>query len=176
MCHKIELKKVEKFSLYLISKYKIDSALKIQKILFFLRVYEKRKSNDFHFPKSPIFDKDNKNFQAWMYGPVNVVSYYFTRLKLYSSEQESNDDVLMEFKDAKKIDEFKKYENIINKLKEIDSQELVYYSHHNIEYKNVRKGLNEFEPCKKELDESNDNFAEFDDEVKDKIDKIFSIN
>lgn len=38
-----------------------------------------------------------------MYGPVNVVSYYFTRLKLYSSEQESNDDVLIELKNVKKL-------------------------------------------------------------------------
>lgn len=50
-----ELKKVEKFSLYLISNYKINSILKIQKILFFLRVYEKIKN----IKESPIFDQEN---------------------------------------------------------------------------------------------------------------------
>lgn len=166
----MELKLVEKFSLYLISNYKITSILKIQKILFFLRVYERMKNID----PSPIFDETNYNFQAWMYGPVNVTSYYFVRLKLYSNEQESNDDVLIEFKNMEKIKEFKKYDFIINKLKDIDSQELVFYSHHNLEYKNVRKGLSEFEPCKNELDENNHNFIEFDEKVKSKISKFFS--
>jgi hypothetical protein len=56
----MELKKVQKFSLYLFLKYKIDSNLKIQKILFFLRVYEKINK----ITNSPIFDQENKNFQA----------------------------------------------------------------------------------------------------------------
>ena len=103
----MELKKVEKFSLYLISNYKITSILKIQKILFFLRVYEKKKyGNSF---VSPIFDETNYNFQAWMYGPVNVDSYYFVRLKLYSNEQESNDDTLLELKEDIKNGTFNEY-------------------------------------------------------------------
>lgn len=69
----MELKKVQRFSLYLFLKYKIDSNLKIQKILFFLRVYEKMNK----ITNSPIFDQENKNFQAWTYGPVCVDSYDF---------------------------------------------------------------------------------------------------
>ena len=172
----MKLKEVEKFSLYLVSKYKIDSILKIQKILFFLRVYEMKKGKK----DSPIFGKKrNNNFQAWMYGPVNVESYYFMRPKFYGMGDESNDDILVKFKsqteEYKKYNEkLKIYEPIIIKLNEIDAQKLVYYSHHNIEYKNVRGSLKEFEPCDKVLDENKKDFILFDNEVKDEVSKILS--
>lgn len=120
---------------------------------------------------SPIFDSDNGNFQAWMYGPVNIDSYYFMRPKFYDAEDETNDDILS---NRELLEKYKPYEPIIKKLNEFDSQELVYYSHHNIEYKNVRKPLKEFDPCDKELDENNVSFTKFDDEVNQKINKIFS--
>lgn len=109
-----------------------------------------------------------------MYGPVNVDSYYFVRLKLYSNEQESNDDTLLELKEDIKNGTFNEYEHIIKNLKDIDSQELVFYSHHNLEYKNARKDLDEFEPCKNKLDENNPNFIDFDEKVKSKVSKFFS--
>lgn len=112
----MSLKKVEKFSLYLLEKYKIDSILKIQKILFFLRVYEMKKGKN----SSPIFDNCNNNFQAWMYGPVNVDSYEFMRWKLRSGEDEGDDNVLLEFKDKKVEKLYAEYKPIIDKLKDKD--------------------------------------------------------
>ena len=169
----IKLKKVEKFSLYLFKEWGIDSILKIQKILFFLRVYEKKKWGKKWI--SPIFDKCNYNFQAWMYGPVNIVSYYFMRLKLYSNEQESNDDTLIELKDDIKKGTFNKYKNIINSLKDMDSQELIEISHHNHEYKRVRGNLDVLEPCKETLDENSEGFKIFDDKFNAKVNEIFCI-
>ena len=52
------LNKVEKFSLYLFKEYKISSILKIQKILFFLFFYEKKKeieNGKKEIEESPIF-------------------------------------------------------------------------------------------------------------------------
>ncbi len=176
----IKLKKVEKFSLYLFKEWGIDSILKIQKILFFLRVYEKKmhlyeeKESDV-FSDSPIFDKGNHNFQAWMYGPVNIVSYYFMRLKLYSNEQESNDDTLIELKDDIKKGTFNKYKSIISNLKDMDSQELIEISHHNHEYKRVRGNLDVLEPCKEVLDENSEGFKIFDDKFNTKVNEIFCI-
>lgn len=176
----IKLKKVEKFSLYLFKEWGIDSILKIQKILFFLRVYEKKmhlyeeKESDV-FSDSPIFDKGNYNFQAWMYGPVNIVSYYFMRLKLYSNEQESNDDTLIELKDDIKKGTFNKYKNIISNLKDMDSQELIEISHHNHEYKRARGNLDVLEPCKEALDENSEGFKIFDDKFNAKVNEIFCI-
>ncbi len=171
----MRLKKVEKFSLYLFSQYEIDSILKIQKILFFLRVYEMKKG----IKVSPIFDANNKNFQAWMYGPVNVDSYYFMRPKFYGMGDEGSDDILVKFKSP----EFKEYEKsleiykpIINRLKKVDAQKLVYYSHHNIEYKNVRGTLKDFEACDKELDENKSDFITFDGEVAEEVNKFFLNN
>lgn len=176
----IKLKKVEKFSLYLFKVWGIDSILKIQKILFFLRVYEKKmhlyeKKKIGDSSDSPIFDKDNYNFQAWMYGPVDIVSYHFMRLKLYSNEQESNDDTLLELRDDIKKGIFNRYEHVINNLKDIDSQELIELSHHNHEYKRVRGNLGVLEPCKKELDENRNEFKIFDDKFNKKVNEVFCI-
>lgn len=164
------LKPVEKFSLYLYEKYKIDSILKIQKILFFLRVYEMKKGKE----DSPIFgNNSNNNFQAWMYGPVNVDSYEFMRWKLRSGEDEGDDNVLLEFKDKKVEELYIEYKPIIDKLKDKDSHYLVYLSHHNIEYKKVRGDISEFAPCCEYLDEKSEDFIKFDEKIEDEIAKIF---
>lgn len=165
----MSLKKVEKFSLYLLEKYKIDSILKIQKILFFLRVYEMKKGKN----SSPIFDNCNNNFQAWMYGPVNVDSYEFMRWKLRSGEDEGDDNVLLEFKEKKVEKLYAEYKPIIDKLKDKDSHYLVYLSHHNIEYKKARGNISEFAPCCKYLDETSEDFIKFDEKIEDKIAEIF---
>ena len=110
-----------------------------------------------------------------MYGPVNIVSYYFMRLKLYSNEQESNDDTLIELKDDIKKGTFNKYKNIISNLKDMDSQELIEISHHNHEYKRVRGNLDVLEPCKEVLDENSEGFKIFDDKFNTKVNEIFCI-
>ena len=164
------LKKVEKFSLYLLLKYKIDSNLKIQKILFFLRVYEKKNKID----NSPIFDYDNENFQAWTYGPVCVDSYNFMCKILDTEEEEIRNDFLIELeKDTKKFDV---YDHIVNKLDENEPRHLVSLSHKNLAYINVRKKANieEWQPCCLPLDETSNDFINFNN-ANDEINKIFSL-
>ena len=162
----MELKKVQKFSLYLFLKYKIDSNLKIQKILFFLRVYEKMNK----ITNSPIFDQENKNFQAWTYGPVCVDSYDFM-CKILNTDEEINNDFLL-----KDNEQFNKYNNVINNLNEQEPYQLVDLSHQNLEYINVRKKANieQWQPCCSPLDETSDDFKNFGD-GNSKIKKFFMI-
>ena len=162
----MELKKVQKFSLYLFLKYKIDSNLKIQKILFFLRVYEKMNKTT----NSPIFDQENKNFQAWTYGPVCVESYDFM-CKILNTDEEINNDFLL-----KDNEQFNKYSNVINILNEQEPYQLVDLSHQNLEYINVRKKANieQWQPCCLPLDETSDDFKNFGD-GNNKIKKFFMI-
>lgn len=65
---------------YLVAK-EVSAPLKIQKLLFFLRLEELKSQNSIFrkfiiFKKLVIsyFEKEN-NFQAWIWGPVNVKSY-----------------------------------------------------------------------------------------------------
>lgn len=109
-------KSVEKFSLYLYLKHRVNSNLRIQKILFFLRVYEKKNN----IKISPIFDKENKNFQAWVYGPVDIDSYNFMRYKLIHEEE-----IEADFLSDDDIKLFEKYDKIINKLNECESNKLI---------------------------------------------------
>lgn len=162
----MELKKVQKFSLYLFLKYKIDSILKIQKILFFLHVYEKMNK----ITNSPIFDQENKNFQAWTYGPVCVDSYDFM-CKILNTDEEINNDFLL-----KDNEQFNKYNNVINNLNEQEPYQLVDLSHQNLEYINVRKKANieQWQPCCLPLDETSDDFKNFGD-GNNKIKKFFMI-
>ena len=86
------MKEIEKFSIFLFSKLKLSN-LMIQKILFFLRVYEKFN----HISNSILFD-NNKNFQAWIYGPVNVASYHLINNYLTELNQ-IPDNILIQFND-----------------------------------------------------------------------------
>ena len=162
----MELKKVQKFSLYLFLKYKIDSNLKIQKILFFLCVYEKMNK----ITNSPIFDQKNKNFQAWTDGPVCVDSYDFM-CKILNTDEEINNDFLL-----KDNEQFNKYNKVINNLNEQEPYRLVDLSHQNLEYINVRKKANieQWQPCCLSLDETSDDFKNFGD-GNSKIKKFFMI-
>lgn len=158
------INKVQKFSLYLYLKHHINSNLRIQKILFFLRVYEKM--NNINFEDSPIFDKKNENFQAWVYGPVNVESYNFMRSKLIREEEIESD-----FLNDNDNKSFEQYDKIIDKLNEYESNQLVDWSHQNLEYINVRKngGIKEWQPCCLLLNELSDDFCKFSDIVNEEI-------
>ena len=164
----MELKKVQKFSLYLFLKYKINSNLKIQKILFFLRVYEKMK--DPNNSSSPIFDQENGNFQAWTYGPVCVDSYDFM-CKFLDKKEEIKNNFLLD--DNKQFDE---YVNVINNLDDEEPYQLVDLSHQNLEYINVRKrnNIKDWQPCCSSLDETTNDFINFGDS-NDKIKSLFSL-
>lgn len=162
----ISIKKVQKFSLYLYRKHHINSNLKIQKILFFLRVYEKRNG----IKDSPIFDQNNHNFEAWTYGPVCVDSYDFMSDILDQENREIQPNFL--FKDD---EQFEKYATIINNLDDEEPYQLVFLSHHNLEYINVRKknNIKDWQPCRFQLDETSDDFKNFLD-VNAQIERIFS--
>ena len=159
---KNDIKKVEKFSLYLYLKHNVNSNLRIQKILFFLRVYEKKNN----IVTSPIFDKENENFQAWVYGPVNIDSYNFMRKKLIK-EEEIEVDSLND--DDTKL--FEKYDEVIDKLNKCESNQLVDWSHQNLEYINVRKrgGIKDWQPCCLFLNESTTDFVSFSEIASEEI-------
>lgn len=90
---------------WLISKGE-TSLLKIQKILFFIRV-EELKNNDID---DTYFEK-NHNFEAWIYGPVNVKSFKYLQ-PWYNSLNEM-EAYLLEEKEVNQIDKkYKKYYEI----------------------------------------------------------------
>lgn len=167
------MKKVEYFSLYLYYKLQIYSNLKIQKILFLLRVYEKIKNLN----NSPIFDDEKDNFQAWIYGPVNVCSYHTISNFINSIDQISDKDLLVISKDEY-IQECKQYIKIASEINEMvdDPTKLVGLTHKNLSYKDARKNIEPNQPCCNTLDEKSDNFIKFDqlDEFEKQIINIIS--
>ena len=159
------MKEIEKFSIFLFSKLKIVSNLQIQKILFLLRVYEK-----YHRISNSIIFNNNNNFQAWIYGPVNVTSYrlinnYLTELNHIP------DSVLIQFNN-KYQSKMKKYIYLSDQLRQYPSSYLVDLSHLNKAYLNVRKNLKQDEPCCKYIDELNDDFITFEDDDNQFMDVI----
>lgn len=64
---------------WLISRDHIDN-LKIQLLLFLLRVEELINNNT----KGSYF-KDKDNFQAWIWGPINVDSYWYLENQINKS-------------------------------------------------------------------------------------------
>ena len=82
-------KNVKTLAKYLFTKG-INSSLKIQKILFFLRVEELKSKNTIN-----SFFKEKNNFQAWIYGPVNLESFLEMQ-KLFSHEEEKDIYILDE--------------------------------------------------------------------------------
>lgn len=135
---------------YLYSKG-VDNPLKIQKLLFFIR-YEELKSKSF---EGSYFKKD-KNFQAWIYGPVNFDSYKFMQ-NLFLSLDEKDEYILLP-QEIRKID--KKYKKYFDKWNVLSSDELVEISHTNLAWIKARKGIPADVPSKEFLIE-NENFLIF---------------
>lgn len=155
-----ELTKIEKFSLYLYSRQLVKSNLRIQKILFFLRIYEIRKG----IKKSLIFDNDKNNFQAWIYGPVNVESYKYMSPIVVGDDQVSDIDLKkITSSIEKQYDE--KYGKCIDYLKWMTTSNLIGLSHKNLAYKEARKDCRfDDDPCTNFLDEESKKFVEFEDQ------------
>lgn len=108
---------------YLLTKG-VDSALKIQKMLFFFRVEEKRSN----FPsQNDSYFNEKDNFEAWIYGPVNVESFKEMQ-KLFRNEAEK-EDYLLDKNEISKID--KLYLNFYNEYIRYSARELVEKSHKN---------------------------------------------
>lgn len=136
---------------WLISKGE-TSLLKIQKILFFIRV-EELKNNDV---KDSYFEK-NHNFQAWIYGPVNVKSFKYLQ-PWYNSLNEM-EEYLLDDQEIKQIDE--KYEKYYEIYKNDSPTELIEKSHKSLSWINARKGYAATEICKIPLEE-NETFTIFE--------------
>lgn len=116
----------------------INSSLKIQKILFFLYVEEKKSNNNFGF----FNDKDN--FQAWIYGPVNPESFY--EMQKYFSNNEEKENFLLSKNEIKQIDKI--YGKWFDKYEFYSSSKLITKSHKNLSWINARGDLDENTPCR----------------------------
>ena len=151
--------KIQYFSLYLYKKLNIYSNLKIQKILFLLRVYEKMKK----LSSSQIFDKEKDNFEAWIYGPVNVLSYRTISNFINSIDQISDED-LRYVSRTDYENECKQYIEIANKINEMvdDPTDLINLTHKNLSYQKARENVGPNEPCSNLIDEKSSNFIKFD--------------
>lgn len=138
--------KIIEFAKYIVWKYKKEniSAIKLQKILFFIRYEEKKNKIN-----SKIF-KDNYNFEAWINGPVNPESYNFFRPYFYEiSDPEEY------IPNNKYLNEFEKYNKYIKKYIYKDKWYLVKESHKNLGWIDARKGLkkNEITLNRRKIDE-----------------------
>lgn len=135
---------------YLLAKG-VESSLKIQKILFFLHVEEMRHKINYGY-----FKKFN-NFQAWIYGPVNVESFF--EMQKFFSKNEEKEQFTIDIDEIKEID--KLYGKWLSKYLNLSATELVEMSHRNHSWKRARKNLGTDESCKNYLIEDNE-FITFD--------------
>lgn len=138
---------------YLLTKG-VDFPSKIQKLLFFMRVQEIRKDQT-----QNSFFKLNENFQAWIYGPVNVDSYKY--LQPYFDELDEKENFLLDEDEVKEID--KQYLESFEKWNKYSAQELVEISHSNKAWIKARGNLGVDEICKDNIDEQSKDFVEFID-------------
>lgn len=136
---------------YLLTKG-VDFPSKIQKLLFFMRVEEIRKDQT-----QNSFFKLNENFQAWIYGPVNVDSYKY--LQPYFDELDEKENFLLDEDEVKEID--KQYLESFEKWNKYSAQELVEISHSNKAWIKARGSLGVDEICKDKIDEQSKDFVEF---------------
>ncbi len=143
-------KKVTTLAKYLLTKG-IDSSLKIQKMLFFFRVEELTN----HQTDNSFFNKD-KNFQAWIYGPVNTESFYFTR-RFFDCEEEK-EAMMLTTEEVNEID--KQYGKWFDKYAGMSPSYLVEKSHKNESWINARGNRQPDEVCKEYMNED-ESFTKF---------------
>lgn len=134
---------------YLLTKG-VDFPSKIQKLLFFMRVEEIRNNQT-----EDSFFKPNENFQAWIYGPVNVDSYKY--LQPYFDELDEKENFLLDEDTVKEID--KQYLESFEKWNKYSAQELVEISHSNKAWIKARQGFGEYDVCKISLNEKDPDFT-----------------
>lgn len=136
-------KNIKTLTKYLIHK-DVQSLLKIQKILFLLRVEEISSS------QKHSFFKPNHNFQAWIFGPVNVKSYYYTQ-RFYSIDHKRKIKPFLTKQSIKIIDNI--FGEWFEKYNKLDSTELKELSQRNKSWLIARKGLQPNDFCKNFLEE-----------------------
>ena len=144
-------KNVRTLAKYLLTKG-VEFPSKIQKLLFFMRVEEIRN----HQTQNSFF-KPNENFQAWIYGPVNVDSYKY--LQPYFDEQDEKEKFLLEDKEVEEID--KQYLESFEKWNQYSTKDLIDISHTNKAWLKTRGSLGIDEICKDKMDEQSKDFVEF---------------
>lgn len=131
---------------YLLTKG-VDSPLKIQKLLFFLRYEELKNKNNLE----DSYFASNYNFQAWIYGPVNYLTY--NHLQSYFFQLDEKENYFL--RDAKIMDQIEKqYGKYFEKWNQYSPQQLVKISHTNQAWIKARGSLLEDEISNNLLDES----------------------
>lgn len=128
---------------YLLTKG-IESSLKIQKMLFFFRV-EEHKNKDFN----DSYFKTKDNFEAWIYGPVNVESFRY--MQQYFGGEAEKEEFLLESNEVKEIDE--KYGKYFDKYYNYAPSTLVDMSHKNVSWINARGDIDIDAVCHNRLAE-----------------------
>ncbi len=143
-------KNIVTLSRWLINKG-LTSILKIEKLLFFIRVEELKnnKTNDSYF-------KEDKNFQAWMYGPVSRESFDY--LQPWFNKETEPDTYFLSEEEEKEID--KKYLEYFNKYNVFSPSELVDMSHKNLAWIKTRGTRGANEVCSEFMIED-ENFIKF---------------
>lgn len=145
-------KDIISLSRWLINKNQ-TSLLKIQKILFFIRYEELKNKNT----KDSYF-KDDKNFQAWIYGPVSRESFEF--LQPWFNKETELEEYILDSKEEKEIDKI--YLKYYEKYNKFTATELVEKSHKNHSWIKARGNLGENDICKEFMIE-NEDFLKFDE-------------
>lgn len=144
-------KNVRTLAKYLLTKG-VEFPSKIQKLLFFMRVEEIKNGQT-----QNSFFKPNENFQAWIYGPVNVDSYKY--LQPYFDELDEKEKFLLKDEEIKEID--KQYLESFEKWNQHSTKDLIDISHTNKAWLKARGSLGIDEICKDKMDEQSKDFVEF---------------
>ncbi len=144
-------KDIKTLSKWLVTKGN-DSLLRIQKLLFFIRVSE-LKNND----TDNSYFKHNHNFQAWMYGPVSRESFGF--LQPWFNETNELEAYILDKNEMKEIDD--RYLKYYNEYDKYSTRELVDLSHKNKAWIIARGNCGVNEPCTNFLEEDS-TFIEFE--------------
>lgn len=145
-------KNIQTLARYLLSKG-INSSVKLQKMLFFFRVEDLKKG------RNTGYFKENYNFQAWIYGPVNKDTFKEMR-GLFLEYEEEIDPFILEKNEIKEIDRI--YGEEFDKYVKFSPRELVRRSHANKSWINARNGKDDDEPCENFLEED-ESFTTFID-------------
>ncbi len=144
------LKNTKTLAKYLFTKG-IESSLRIQKILFFLRVEELRSG------KRSGFFREKDNFQAWIHGPVNVES--FDEMRRFFSGDEEKEWFLLSKKDVAALDAT--FGEWLKKYEFLSPSALIEKSRSNFAWINARGDLDCDAPCRTHLKED-ETFVEFE--------------
>lgn len=145
-----------KMSAYLIKRGELTSPLRLQKLLFFMH-YEEIE-NKFN---NTYFDIEN-NFQAWVNGPVNYMSYKLFKNYFWNFEEAEFINELLSEEEYKTIDSI--YGAYFEKWDILSTTDLVDKSHKNKAWIEARGDLMATEPSNNFINEDREKITKFIDE------------